>query len=177
MEGTGATLVNSTLAGLTALLLILANKVALSGPTFAAVLTIMDFGLFGKTPFNILPIILGVFLSAKAVGKSFKEYIIIALFGTALGPLVSFFAFELSFSLLAAIPLALFMGTLTGFLLPAIAVSMLHLHQGYNLYNRGLSCGFFRLFAAALIKAGVFAGTLSPLAGQFGIVAGFLAGI
>ena len=39
-------------------------------------------------------------------------------------------------------------------MLPAIAVSMLHFHQGYNLYNLGLSCGFFALFAAALFRAG-----------------------
>ncbi|MDC7240828.1 MAG: DUF1576 domain-containing protein, partial [Spirochaetales bacterium] len=40
-----------------------------------------------------------------------------------------------------------------GFLLPAIAVSMLHMHQGYSLYNMGLSCGFLALFAASILKA------------------------
>lgn len=154
MESIGAALLNSALVGLMAFVLILINKVTLSGPTFAAVFTIMGFGLFGKTPLNIFPIIFGVFLSAKLVGKSFKEYIIIALFGTALGPLISFFAFELAIPPVLSILLGMFMGTATGFLLPAIAVAMLHLHQGYNLYNMGLSCGFLGLFAAALIKAG-----------------------
>ena len=53
-------------------------------------------------------------------------------------------------------------GLLTGFLLPSIAVAMLHMHQGYNLYNMGLTCGFFGLFAAAFIRG--FGGDLPGLA-------------
>lgn len=151
--GIGAALINSALVGLVGLLLILKIKVKLAGPTFAAVFTLMGFGLFGKTPLNIIPIIIGVYLSGKFVGKQFKSYIIIALFGTALGPIVSFIAFEMGFTNLEGIILGTSLGIITGFFLPAIAVSMLHLHQGYNLYNMGLSCGFFGLFAAAFIKA------------------------
>lgn len=94
-NGIGASLINATVVGITGLLLITLSKVRLSGPTFAAIFTMMGFALFGKTPLNILPIIMGVYLSGKLVGKSFSEYIIIALFGTALGPLVNLVAFEL----------------------------------------------------------------------------------
>ncbi|MCF6335230.1 MAG: DUF1576 domain-containing protein [Spirochaetales bacterium] len=151
--GIGGTLINAAFAGLVGLILVIILKVQLSGPTYAAILTIIGFGFFGKTPLNILPIILGVFLSAKLAGKMFREYIIIALFGTALGPLVSFIVFEFGFTGAAAVAAGLTGGIITGFLLPAIAVSMLHLHQGYNLYNMGLSCGFFALFAASLVRA------------------------
>jgi len=112
----------------------------LSGSTFAAIFTMMGFALFGKTPMNIIPIVIGVYISGKLVGRSFAEYIIIALFGTALGPLISVFSFELGLSGLPAIAVGTAAGIGTGFLLPAIAVSM--------------SCGFFALFAAALIRAG-----------------------
>ncbi len=151
--GIGGTLINSALAGAVGLIITIILKVKLSGPTYAAIFTIMGFGFFGKTPLNILPIIFGVYLAAKLAGKTFRDYIIIALFGTALGPLVSFLVFEFGFTGIAAVSAGIIGGTLTGFLLPAIAVSMLHLHQGYNLYNMGLSCGFFALFAASLIRA------------------------
>lgn len=150
--GIGAALINAALVGLVGLILISLMKVKLSGPTFAAILTMTGFGLFGKTPLNILPILLGVFLAAKFTQKSFKEYIIIALFGTALAPVVSFGALELGLGGPAGMAVALATGVVAGFLLPAIAVSMLHLHQGYNLYNMGLSCGFFGLFAAAIVS-------------------------
>ncbi len=153
IAGIGPALFNAAAVGLVGLLLILITKIGFSGPTFAAVFTMMGFGLFGKTPVNILPIIAGVYLSGRLVGKQFSEYIIIALFGTALGPLVSFFASEAGFSGIPGILLGGGVGILTGFFLPAIAVSMLHLHQGYNLYNMGFSCGFFALFIASLLKA------------------------
>jgi hypothetical protein len=152
--GIGASLINAAAVGAIGLFLILISKVQLSGPTFAALFTMMGFALFGKTPLNIIPILFGVYLSGKLVGKSFSEYIIIALFGTALGPLISLVAFELGLTGAPALAAAAAAGVTTGFLLPAIAVAMLHFHQGYNLYNLGLSCGFFALFAASLIRAG-----------------------
>jgi len=153
VAGVGGTLINAALAGAVGLIFIIILKIQLSGPTFAAIFTIMGFGFFGKTPLNIIPIIIGVGLAAKFAGKTFREYIIIALFGTALGPLVSLIVFEFGFTGILGIPVGIAGGILTGFLLPAIAVSMLHLHQGYNLYNMGLSCGFFALFVASLVRA------------------------
>ena len=153
-EGIGAALVNSAAVGLVGYIFILAAGTRLSGPTFAAVFTMMGFGLFGKTPVNIIPVLAGVILSAKFVYKGLKDYIIIALFGTALGPLVSTAAVEIGLTGAAAVLGGAFGGVVTGFLLPALAVSMLHLHQGYNLYNMGLTCGFLSLFLASLIKAG-----------------------
>ena len=153
-SGIGASFINAAAVGAVGLIFIVLSKVQLSGSTFAAIFTMMGFALFGKTPVNIIPIIIGVYISGKLVGRSFSEYIIIALFGTALGPLVSLITYELGLCGLSAIAVGTAAGIATGFLLPAIAVSMLHFHQGYNLYNLGLSCGFFALFAAALIRAG-----------------------
>jgi hypothetical protein len=151
--GIGGTLVNAALTGAVALALIAAVKVQLSGPTYAAVFTIVGFGLFGKTPLNILPIILGVYLASLAARTKFQEYILIALFGTALGPIVSFLTFEFGLTGLPAVLAGIAGGTFTGFFLPAAAISILHLHQGYNLYNMGFTCGFIALFAASLARA------------------------
>lgn len=152
MQGMGAALLNAAVVGLIGLLCIYLAGITLSGVTFAAVLTIIGFGFFGKTAVNIFPVIFGVFLAAKTAKRTFKEYIVIALFGTALGPVFSFIAFETGWSLAIALPVSIAAGVLTGFVLPAVALSMLHLHQGYSLYNIGLTCGFLGLFAASFFK-------------------------
>ena len=152
IAGPGAALLNASLVGLIGLVLCSLAGIPISGPTWAAILTMTGFGLFGKTPVNILPVILGVYLAARTVGKGMKDYLIIALFGTALGPLVSALAWELGLPILPAILAGFAGGIVTGYFLPAIAVAMLHMHQGYNLYNMGLSCGFFALFAAAFLR-------------------------
>ena len=147
----GAALLNAALVALFGLALIRINRVRLSGPTIAAVFTLFGFGLFGKTPLNILPIMTGVYIAARIARKEFREYIIIALFGTALGPLVSLLAVELARPPLLQIPIAVFAGLLAGIVLPAAAIVLLRLHQGYNLYNIGLTTGFIALFAAAVV--------------------------
>jgi hypothetical protein len=151
IAGIGPAYLNAALVGLMGYLSVKIARIELSGVTFAAILTMAGFGLFGKTPVNILPIILGVWLAAKSARKHLKDYLIIALFGTALGPLVSTLFWEMGLPLVLSLPLGILGGLVTGFFLPAVAVSMLHLHQGYNLYNMGLSCGFFGLFAASLL--------------------------
>ena len=153
VAGTGGAFLNSAAVGLVGLILIWATGITLSGPTFAAVLTMMGFALFGKTVFNIVPVIFGVYLSARYVGKGLRDYMIIALFGTAMGPLVSVLFLETGLPLLPGLGLSVLVGILAGFLMPAVAVSMLHMHQGYSLYNMGLSCGFLSLFAASILKS------------------------
>jgi hypothetical protein len=149
----GAAFINAALVGALGLTLIIVNKVELSGPTFAAVFTLIGFGFFGKTPVNIIPIFAGVYIAAKFVDKTFQNYIIIALFGSALGPVVSFFAFGLGFGTFWGLIVGALAGVCVGIILPAISVAMLHLHQGYNLYNVGLSCGFMGLFVTAIVRA------------------------
>jgi hypothetical protein len=152
IAGIGGAFLNASLVGILGIILVKLAGIPFSGPTFAAIFTMAGFGLFGKTPLNILPIVFGVYLAAKLVNKTFKDYLIIALFGTALGPLVSTIAWEIGLPVIPANFTAIAGGIATGFFLPPIAISMLHLHQGYNLYNMGLTCGFLGLFASALIK-------------------------
>ena len=53
--GEGAALLNASLVGLIGLVLVKLNRIRLSGPTVAAVFTMMGFGLFGKTTISLLP--------------------------------------------------------------------------------------------------------------------------
>ena len=149
----GAALVNAALVGLIGLIVVFFSEVHLAGPTVASILTITGFGLFGNTPFNSIPIILGVWIASRLARKSLGSYSLIALFGTALGPLVTLVAFELTGSVFWMLPLSIIVGLAVGFILPAVAGSLLVIHQGYNLYNVGFSCGFIGLFAAGFLKA------------------------
>jgi len=149
--GTGAALANASAVALMGLGLVALLGVRLSGPTVAAVFTMFGFGLFGKTPVNILPVIGGVYLAARIAGREFREYTLIALFGTAVAPLVTLLAVELALPPVVGIAVAILAGVAAGVVLPAVAMVMLRLHQGYNLYNMGLTAGFVALFAAAIV--------------------------
>ncbi len=149
--GTGGALLNAGFMGLLTLLMVRFCDISLSGPTFAAFFTIVGFSLFGKTPLNTMPIVLGVYIASKVSGKSFSSYILFALFGTALGPLVSYLLAEAGFSVIYGIILGLFCGALAGFILPGLGVAMLRMHEGFNLYNMGLTCGFLALFFASFL--------------------------
>jgi len=151
--GTGAAMFNAAIVGLIGLIFVFFATTILSGPTLAAIFTMIGFGFFGKTPLNILPIIGGVWIAATIANKTLGSYSLIALFGTALGPIVTFIMFEMSLPLISSIPLGLLSGLVAGFILPGVAGSMLQLHQGYNLYNTGFSCGFIGLFASGLLIA------------------------
>jgi hypothetical protein len=154
LQGAGAALFNAAAVGIIGWIYVLLNGIKLSGPTIAAIFTMIGFALFGKTPLNCIPIMAGVSLSALIVKKKPREYLLIGMFGTALGPLVSFVAFEMGLAPALALPVSLVVGLATGILLPPLAIAMLHLHQGYNLYNVGLTAGFIGLFAASLPSAG-----------------------
>ncbi len=151
--GTGSAMFNAALVGLVGLTIVFFATISLSGPTIAAIFTMIGFGFFGKTPLNILPIIGGVWIAAKLANKSLGSYSLIALFGTALGPVVTFIMFEMGLPLILSIPIGVVSGLVAGFILPGVAGSMLQLHQGYNLYNTGFSCGFIGLFASGLLIA------------------------
>jgi len=151
--GNGGAFLNTSLMGALSLGLIRLNRVRLSGPTMAAIFTIMGFSLFGKTAVNAIPVMIGVYFAGKIVGKPFKNYIIIAMFGTALGPLVTFMVYEAGFTGGLALLMGTVVGIAAGMALPALAMAMLRLHEGYNLYNIGLTSGFFGIFAAAVLAA------------------------
>ncbi len=154
LQGTGAALLNAGTVGILGWLYVKLNDIKLSGPTVAAIFTMIGFALFGKTLLNCIPIMAGVSLSAFIVKKKPREYLLIGMFGTALGPLVSFVAFEMGLAPALALPVSLAVGLAVGIVLPPLAIAMLHLHQGYNLYNVGLTAGFIGLFAASLPNAG-----------------------
>lgn len=153
VAGVGPTLVNVAAVGFLGYLFLALNKLQVSGAGLAALFTMMGFAFFGKTLFNCIPIMLGVSVSALIVKKKPRDYALIAMFGTAMGPLITFIAFELGMRRIFALPGSFAVGVVTGIVMPPLAIAFLRLHQGYNLYNIGLSAGFVGLFTASLSHA------------------------
>lgn len=159
--GVGATLMNVAAVGALGLLFLRLTGLYPTGASTAALFTMMGFAFFGKTVLNCLPFMAGVALSALLVGKKPRDYALIAMFGTAMGPLVSFLAFELGVPAAWALPGSILIGVVIGIIMPPIAIEMLRLHQGYCLYNTGLSVGFIGLFTASISHAA--GANMSPL--------------
>ncbi|HPV22326.1 MAG TPA: DUF1576 domain-containing protein, partial [bacterium] len=112
--GSGAAFVNAGLCGLAASLMIVILKVNVNGPFIAAVFTVTGFAFFGKNIFNIWPVLIGVWLYSTYMRTSFRNYLIVALFGTTLAPMVSYLAFGSGLSTSISVPVSMFFGILSG---------------------------------------------------------------
>jgi hypothetical protein len=75
------------------------------------------------------------------------------MFGTALAPLVSQIAFGFGLPPVPGLLVGASAGLLAGFLLPPLAVYVLRLHQGFSLYNVGLTCGLLGLAIIAVVES------------------------
>ena len=150
--GLGASFINSGLLGLIALLFIKINKTKLNGLSIAAIFTISGFSLFGKNTINVIPIIIGVWLYSIYQKEQFNKFIIPALFGTALAPMVSQIASIFNFSITGII-LGIFLGIIIGFIIPPIASHVIVAHEGFNLYNIGFTAGIIGTIIISVFKA------------------------
>lgn len=152
IAGIGGTLFNASILSLLSIILLLILRIKISGPSIAAIFTIFGFALFGKNIPSVLFLWLGVFISSRITRKKFIEYIYIALFGSALSPVFSLISFESGLSILPALLIGFAFTTIIGVFLPPVAIYMLRLHQGFNLYNVGMTAGFLSLFISSILR-------------------------
>lgn len=73
IAGPGPAMVNAALVGLMGLGLVMLLRVDITGPTTAAIFTMVGFGLFGKNIFNYLPIVAGVWAMPVWKGWSYEN--------------------------------------------------------------------------------------------------------
>lgn len=119
----------------------------------AAVFTLGGFALFGKNPYKVAGIILGVFIYSRIKCEKFSKYLLTAYLGTGLGPLISQISFGMKLNPIIAILLGNLSGLLIGFILVTLTGSFSRFHQRFSLYNVGFTAGvigmifmsFFRL--------------------------------
>ncbi|MHB1314336.1 MAG: DUF1576 domain-containing protein [Christensenellales bacterium] len=152
LSGMGAAFFNVGVMTLSSLALVRLNKAEINGNLASAIFTLAGFSFFGKNLFNSIPITFGVFLYAKLEGEPFRKYILYALFGTALGPLVSEISFNLGLPALTGIFLGAAAGVAAGFLLPPLTEHFRKFHQGFSLYSTGFTTGIIGMFFLALLR-------------------------
>ena len=150
--GPGAAFVNAGLLALSVVYLFSRIKVNLTGPAVASIFTVAGFALFGKNLYNVWPIIVGVWLYGRIKKEEFRQNILIAIFGTALSPIVSEITFAMGLNLRVGIILGISIGILVGMCLPPLARFFLGIHQGYNLFNVGFTAGFIGTVILSIIK-------------------------
>jgi hypothetical protein len=150
--GIGATIINVAIILAFNFLLIHLLKIKFTGPVFAGIFTIAGFAFFGKTLLNTLPIYIGIYLYSLYSKVEFKNYIIVALFSTGIGPVVSFIMFGIGLPLYFSIPLSIVAGVMTGFILQIVATNAMKFHKGYNLYNIGFTLGLLAMLYTGLFR-------------------------
>ncbi|HEY60620.1 MAG TPA: DUF1576 domain-containing protein [Anaerolineae bacterium] len=138
----GAALVNMGMVTIIGLILAWIVDARFNGLLLAAIFTLAGFSMFGKNPFNILPIFIGVYLYDRYFShQPMKDLIAPLLFGTTLGPIVSQVAFGFNLGL-KGIFIGIALGIISGVLLAALMKHIYSFHLGYNLYNTGTTGGF-----------------------------------
>lgn len=149
----GSAFFNSGLMMLIAILLARKTRAHMNGYIIAAVFIIGGFSMFGKNLYNVISIVLGVYLYARIQKEKFGKFILIALFGTALGPMVSQITFGFELPLWTGVIIGNAAGVLTGIMLPPLASSFVKFHQGYNLYNIGFTAGIIGTIFMSLFRS------------------------
>ncbi|MDR7869451.1 MAG: DUF1576 domain-containing protein [Tissierellaceae bacterium] len=149
----GATLFNSSIIMIISIVIALFNNLYMNGPIIAGIFTIGGFSLFGKNIYNIWAILLGVYLYSHFKKERFGNHLVVALFGTALAPLISKVSFDFGLEPVSGIILGNLFGILSGFALVPLANSFKNFHMNYNLYNVGFTAGIIGTLFMALFRS------------------------
>ncbi|MFN2340716.1 MAG: DUF1576 domain-containing protein [Halanaerobium sp.] len=149
----GAAIFNSGLLMMIAVFLSKQSKVNMNGTIIAAIFTVAGFALFGKNIYNSWSIIFGVFLYSKIQKTLFRKFLLIALFGTALGPMISYLSFGTNLNPIIAIIFANLIGIVAGFILPALGHHFTVFHEGFNIYNIGFTAGMIGTIFMSLFRS------------------------
>lgn len=150
--GIGAALVNAALTSLLSLLLLIIIGIKPNGSTIMSLWLMTGFSFLGKNIFNIWPIIFGVYLFSRYQKEPFLNYILVALLGTSLSPVVSQISFFNSEYTILLIILGILVGVVVGFVLPPIASHSIKAHNGYNLYNIGFASGLLATLLMSIMR-------------------------
>ena len=141
MFGAGPVMMNIGFNGILGILYVLAIGGDLNGPTVGGIFTIMGFSAFGKHPFNIAPVMVGVAVGAYGMHYTpdYPALQLAGLFGTTLAPIAGHFGWPF--------------GILAGFIHSALVLQTGSPVAGLNLYNNGFSGGLIAIVLYPTITA------------------------
>lgn len=172
LGGYAATFLNMGLVGLfCTALCYLPNAKATNVTTLAVILTI-GFGAWGINPLNMIPTVLGVMLYCLVKKEALGTQANAMMFSTGIAPLISDLLFrypntEYVGLNLGGLVLALFIGLVIGFFLPAGLTHAPNVHKGYDHYSAALPIGMTAFFLRAVlytVAQGQDASSLSAMA-------------
>lgn len=149
----GATLLNAAIMTLHALGVVKICRAKINGPVIAALFLIIGFSFFGKNFYNSMPIVFGALFYAKITHNPLERSLLAALFGTALGPLVSELSFNQGFPLAIGMAVGISSGFIAGFALPPLAAHVINFTKGFSLYNVGFTCGFVGTIFISIMRS------------------------
>ena len=171
MGGFAATFLNMGLVGLFCWVLCqLPGAKAVNVTTLGFLLTV-GFGAWGINPLNMIPTILGVLLYALVKKEKAGSLVNAMMFSTGIAPLISDLLFRypgaeyIGFNWLGAV-LAIFVGLIIGFFLPAGLGHAPNIHKGYNHYSAAVPIGFTAYFLRVVlykVMLGMSVGDVSGL--------------
>lgn len=166
-------LLNYGLVGTLCCALMFLPGAVVNGTTVAAYFLTLGFCSYGMNIVNVLPFVLGVFVYSLIKKEPFAKFINMAMFCTALAPLVSEVLFRYPGTEIHAITwqgvlLALLIGVVTGVVMPPLCAHSPNFHKGFDLYNAGPAAGFlcFMIFAIMYKTLGVEAPKIEATLGD-----------
>ena len=156
LGGVSATFLNMGIVGIICTLLcFLPGAKAVNVTTLAFLLTV-GFCSWGINPLNILPTMLGVALYCLVKKEKLGSQINAMMFSTGIAPLISDLLLRypgteyIGFNGLG-IALALIVGCIIGFFLPAGLGHAPNIHKGFNHYSAAVPIGFTAFFLRAVL--------------------------
>jgi len=156
LGGFAATFLNMGLVGLICTGLCFLPGCKPNNVTTLGVLLTIGFGSWGINPLNIIPTMLGVCLYALVKKESLGAMSNAMMYSTGIAPLISDLLFRypgteyIGFNGLG-LGLAIFVGLVIGFFLPAGLAHAPNIHKGYDHYSAAVPIGFTAFFLRAAL--------------------------
>ena len=156
LGGFAATFLNMGIVGLICTALFFLPGAKANNVSTLGVLLTIGFASWGMNPVNMIPTILGVFLYALVKKEKLGAMSNAMLYSTGIAPLISELLFrypgteQIGFNPLG-IGLALLVGLVIGFFLPAGMAHAPNIHKGYDHYSAAVPIGFTAFFLRAVL--------------------------
>ena len=156
MGGFAATFLNMGLVGIFCTLLCLLPGAKANNATTLGFLLTVGFGAWGINPLNMIPTMLGVALYCLVKKETLGSQINAMMFSTGIAPIISELLFRypgtevVGFNVLG-VCLALLVGAIIGFFLPAGLGHAPNIHKGYNHYSAAVPIGFTAFFLRVVL--------------------------
>lgn len=159
--GISGTFFNAAVCSLACLLIIVVSGAKATASLLASYFLVVAHCFYGMNFLNIWPCYIGVIIYYCYKKKDFRQYLHVAMFTMAFGPLVSevllrypvgkgFVLGEVQITLTGVL-LTVAVGLAAGMVLPGMLEGALWMHKGYNLYNGGLAFGLVGCFLYAFL--------------------------